>query len=169
MVKIPRWDLSKFSRVSTKIGSSMKSVGEVMAVGRRFEEAFQKALRMVDESISGIQKVFFCYFCGSSGAEMDSNFFFQKSNCKRVKCMIHYITLAFIARKTLFHSAVALRKCFEVRKGDAFFSIFFNFFRFSPGFDPYSKSVCEEELKEPTDKRMFVVAAALKAGYSVEK
>ncbi len=53
VVKIPRWDLSKFSRVSTKIGSSMKSVGEVMAVGRRFEEAFQKALRMVDESISG--------------------------------------------------------------------------------------------------------------------
>lgn len=45
VVKIPRWDLSKFSRVSTKIGSSMKSVGEVMAIGRNFEEAFQKALR----------------------------------------------------------------------------------------------------------------------------
>ena len=53
VVKIPRWDLSKFSRVSTKIGSSMKSVGEVMAIGRRFEEAFQKALRMVDESMLG--------------------------------------------------------------------------------------------------------------------
>uniref|UniRef100_A0A8C5NNS2 Carbamoyl-phosphate synthetase 2, aspartate transcarbamylase, and dihydroorotase n=1 Tax=Junco hyemalis TaxID=40217 RepID=A0A8C5NNS2_JUNHY len=46
VVKIPRWDLSKFVRVSTKIGSSMKSVGEVMAIGRNFEEAFQKALRM---------------------------------------------------------------------------------------------------------------------------
>lgn len=58
VVKIPRWDLSKFARVSTKvhftrrltplqIGSSMKSVGEVMGIGRSFEEAFQKALRMV--------------------------------------------------------------------------------------------------------------------------
>ena len=53
VVKIPRWDLSKFSRVSTKIGSSMKSVGEVMAIGRKFEEAFQKAIRMVEESIVG--------------------------------------------------------------------------------------------------------------------
>ncbi len=49
-----------------------------------------------------------------------------------------------------------------------FFSYIFSI-SFFPGFDPYSKSVCEEELKEPTDKRMFVVAAALKAGYSVEK
>uniref|UniRef100_A0A1I8HH24 CAD protein n=1 Tax=Macrostomum lignano TaxID=282301 RepID=A0A1I8HH24_9PLAT len=53
VVKIPRWDLKKFSRVSNVIGSSMKSVGEVMAIGRRFEEAVQKALRMVDDSIPG--------------------------------------------------------------------------------------------------------------------
>ncbi|RZC40808.1 CAD protein [Asbolus verrucosus] len=89
VVKIPRWDLHKFSRVSTKIGSSMKSVGEVMAIGRKFEEAFQKALRMVDENIIG--------------------------------------------------------------------------------FDPDLKEVNDEELKEPTDKRMFVVAAALKKGYSIDK
>lgn len=89
VVKIPRWDLHKFSRVSTKIGSSMKSVGEVMAIGRKFEEAFQKALRMVDENVNG--------------------------------------------------------------------------------FDPYIKPVNDEELKEPTDKRMFVLAAALKKGYSVDK
>ncbi|KAL1140533.1 hypothetical protein AAG570_000463 [Ranatra chinensis] len=89
VVKIPRWDLSKFSRVSTKIGSSMKSVGEVMAVGRKFEEAFQKALRMMDENVIG--------------------------------------------------------------------------------FDPYTKSVCDVELEQPTDKRMFVLAAALKAGYSVDR
>ena len=55
VVKVPRWDLSKFSRVSTKIGSSMKSVGEVMAIGRSFEEALQKAMRMVDESLLGFQ------------------------------------------------------------------------------------------------------------------
>ncbi|NXG58767.1 PYR1 protein, partial [Hemiprocne comata] len=82
VVKIPRWDLSKFLRVSTKIGSSMKSVGEVMAIGRNFEEAFQKALRMVDEN-----------------------------------CM---------------------------------------------GFD-------HTELETPTDKRIFVLAAALRAGYSIER
>ncbi|XP_023245236.1 CAD protein isoform X3 [Copidosoma floridanum] len=89
VVKIPRWDLSKFHRVSTKIGSSMKSVGEVMAIGRKFEEAFQKALRMVDENVMG--------FC------------------------------------------------------------------------PYLKSVNEEELEKPTDKRMFVLAAAIKAGYTTDR
>lgn len=89
VVKIPRWDLSKFSRVSTKIGSSMKSVGEVMAIGRKFEEAFQKALRMVDENIAG--------------------------------------------------------------------------------FDPLVKAENDEELEKPTDKRIFVVAAALRADYSVDK
>ncbi|KAF8767578.1 CAD protein like [Argiope bruennichi] len=89
VVKIPRWDLMKFPHVSTKIGSSMKSVGEVMAIGRKFEEAFQKALRMVEENVVG--------------------------------------------------------------------------------FDPYLKEVNDEELEYPTDKRMFVVAAALKNGYSVQK
>lgn len=88
-VKVPRWDLNKFTQVSTKIGSSMKSVGEVMAIGRKFEEAFQKALRMVDENVLG--------------------------------------------------------------------------------FDPYVKKVDDKELEEPTDKRMFVLAAALKANYSIER
>lgn len=89
VVKMPRWDLAKFIRVSTHIGSSMKSVGEVMAIGRKFEEAFQKALRMVDENVTG--------------------------------------------------------------------------------FDPNLKPVSDEELETPTDKRMFVLAAALKAGYSVDR
>uniref|UniRef100_A0A182Q907 Uncharacterized protein n=1 Tax=Anopheles farauti TaxID=69004 RepID=A0A182Q907_9DIPT len=88
VVKMPRWDLAKFARVSKHIGSSMKSVGEVMAIGRTFEEAFQKALRMVDSV---------------------------------------------------------------------------------DGFDPYLKPVNEQELEQPTDKRMFVLAAALKAGYTVEQ
>ncbi|KAJ3051831.1 dihydroorotate dehydrogenase, partial [Quaeritorhiza haematococci] len=48
VVKIPRWDLKKFTRVSTKISSSMKSVGEVMSIGRTFEETIQKAIRSVD-------------------------------------------------------------------------------------------------------------------------
>ncbi len=54
VVKIPRWDLKKFRRVSQKIGSAMKSVGEVMAIGRSFEEAFQKALRMLDIGVEGV-------------------------------------------------------------------------------------------------------------------
>ena len=54
VVKVPRWDLNKFSGVSKNIGSSMKSVGEVMAIGRSFEEAFNKALRMSDDSGDGI-------------------------------------------------------------------------------------------------------------------
>lgn len=86
---MPRWDLAKFTRVSKNIGSSMKSVGEVMSIGRSFEEAFQKALRMVDENVNG--------------------------------------------------------------------------------FDPYIKQVNEEELKVPTDKRMYFLASALKAGYSIDR
>ncbi|XP_050436300.1 CAD protein [Adelges cooleyi] len=89
VVKMPRWDLSKFIRATTKIGSSMKSVGEVMSVGRNFEEAFQKAFRMVDENFVG--------------------------------------------------------------------------------FDPYLKSINDDELEQPTDKRIFVLAAALKNGYSIDK
>ena len=90
VVKIPRWDLGKFTSVCNKIGSSMKSVGEVMAIGRKFEEAFQKALRMVDD------KVF--------------------------------------------------------------------------GFDPYLQTAVDDDtLKEPTDKRIFVLAAAFKQGYTLDK
>lgn len=51
--KIPRWDLSKFHGVSREIGSSMKSVGEVMAIGRSFEEAIQKGLRMIGQGAHG--------------------------------------------------------------------------------------------------------------------
>ncbi|XP_071808094.1 multifunctional protein CAD-like [Asterias amurensis] len=89
VVKIPRWDLKKFTKVSKTIGSSMKSVGEVMAVGRCFEEAFQKALRMVNEHVNGFE-------------------------------------------------------C-DVQK------------------------VSDEILQKPTDERIFVVAAALKAGYSIDR
>uniref|UniRef100_A0A336MXI5 carbamoyl-phosphate synthase (ammonia) n=1 Tax=Culicoides sonorensis TaxID=179676 RepID=A0A336MXI5_CULSO len=89
VIKMPRWDLAKFIRVSKNIGSSMKSVGEVMSIGRKFEEAFQKALRMVDGNVNG--------------------------------------------------------------------------------FDPELYPVNDDVLRRPTDKRMFVLAAALEAGYSIEK
>ena len=55
VTKIPRWDLSKFQHVNRNIGSSMKSVGEVMAIGRTFEESIQKAIRQVDPKYVGFQ------------------------------------------------------------------------------------------------------------------
>lgn len=61
--KIPRWDLGKFSGVSKQIGSSMKSVGEVMAIGRNFEEAIQKGLRMIGQGMHG--------FVGNSDIHFD--------------------------------------------------------------------------------------------------
>jgi carbamoyl-phosphate synthase large subunit len=53
VVKIPRWDLGKFHGVSKEIGSSMKSVGEIMSIGRTFEEAIQKGLRMINVGMHG--------------------------------------------------------------------------------------------------------------------
>ncbi|EPQ64782.1 Bgt-1355 [Blumeria graminis f. sp. tritici] len=55
VTKIPRWDLSKFQHVKHEIGSAMKSVGEVMAIGRTFEESIQKAIRQVDPRFVGFQ------------------------------------------------------------------------------------------------------------------
>jgi len=53
VLKMPRWDVSKFHMVDRRLGSSMKSIGEVMAIGRKFEEVLQKAIRMVDGSNAG--------------------------------------------------------------------------------------------------------------------
>lgn len=61
--KIPRWDLNKFIGVSRQIGSSMKSVGEVMAIGRTFEEVIQKGLRMIGQGMHG--------FVGNRDIEID--------------------------------------------------------------------------------------------------
>ena len=91
VLKYPRWDLQKFRKVSSSIGSEMKSVGEVMAIARTYEEALQKAIRMLDVQMKGLV-------------------------CNDIK------------------------------------------------FDDLDK-----ELIEPTDKRMFAIAEAIKRGYSIEK
>ena len=67
VTKIPRWDLRKFERVSNHIGTSMKSVGEVMSIGRNFEESFQKALRMQ----SGVES-WFRGWLSDTGAKTDA-------------------------------------------------------------------------------------------------
>ncbi len=54
VVKVPRWDLERFRGIDTEIGSQMKSVGEVMAIGRSFEEALQKSLRMIGTGMHGL-------------------------------------------------------------------------------------------------------------------
>ena len=89
--KIPRWDLSKFHGVERELGSSMKSVGEVMAIGRTFEEAIQKGLRMIGQGMHG-----------------------------------------FVENKEL--------KIADIDKA----------------------------LREPTDKRIFVISKAMRAGYTAE-
>ena len=90
--KIPRWDLSKFHGVERELGSSMKSVGEVMAIGRTFEEAIQKGLRMIGQGMHG-----------------------------------------FVENKEL--------KIADIDKA----------------------------LREPTDKRIFVISKAMRAGYTVDE
>lgn len=57
VVKIPRWDMDKFKGTTEKIGSAMKSVGEIMAIGRTFEEAIQKGIRMLDTGATGVTDI----------------------------------------------------------------------------------------------------------------
>jgi carbamoyl-phosphate synthase large subunit len=90
--KIPRWDLAKFKGVSRELGSSMKSVGEVMAIGRTFEEAIQKGLRMIGQGANG-----------------------------------------FVCNK------------------------------------PYKVEDLDDALRNPTDTRIFAIAAAFESGYSVDR
>ena len=63
VVKIPRWDLKKFSRMSRLLSSSMKSAGKVMNIGRMFEVTIQKAIQAVDDRFAGFAKV--CWCCGA--------------------------------------------------------------------------------------------------------
>ncbi len=71
VVKIPRWDFQKFRKVERRIGSQMKSVGEVMGIGRTFEEAFQKAIRMLEIGAEGLSPDF-------EPIELEEDFFSDK-------------------------------------------------------------------------------------------
>jgi carbamoyl-phosphate synthase large subunit len=80
VVKIPRWDLGKFHGVSKEIGSSMKSVGEIMAIGRTFEEAIQKGLRMINIGMHG--------FAANKPLEIDNlDDALKKPTDKRIFCI----------------------------------------------------------------------------------
>src|SRR3989440_3127646 len=82
VVKIPRWDLGKFKGVDETIGTGMKSVGEVMGIGRTFEEAYQKAIRMLDLDFEGVtsDKV----FAGSKTADDSISKYLYTPTPKRV-------------------------------------------------------------------------------------
>ncbi|MFC2087280.1 carbamoyl-phosphate synthase (glutamine-hydrolyzing) large subunit [Bacteroidota bacterium] len=82
--KIPRWDLDKFVGVSKQIGSSMKSVGEVMSIGRTFEEVIQKGLRMIGQGYHG--------FVANEHLEIES---IEKELSEPTDMRIHAINLAF--------------------------------------------------------------------------
>jgi len=90
VVKIPRWDLNKFIGVSKEIGSSMKSVGEIMAIGRTFEEAVQKGLRMVGQGTHG--------FTGNSDLEFPD---IEKALTEPTDMRIYAIASAFDAGYTV--------------------------------------------------------------------
>jgi carbamoyl-phosphate synthase/aspartate carbamoyltransferase len=102
VVKIPRWDLKKFTRVSTLLGSSMKSVGEVMSIGRTFEEAIQKAIRGVDPSNLG--------FNDTSAALMSIDQELQTPSDQRL-----------FAIANAMHSGYSVDKIWELTKIDKWF------------------------------------------------
>jgi carbamoyl-phosphate synthase large subunit len=82
VVKIPRWDMDKFKGTTEKIGSAMKSVGEVMAIGRNFEEAIQKGIRMLDIGVSGVTDT------SKTPAELNVTTHIKQANSKRIFFLI---------------------------------------------------------------------------------
>lgn len=102
--KIPRWDLNKFAGVSKEIGSSMKSVGEVMSIGRTFEEAIQKGIRMVGQGLHG--------FVGNR-----DNDFFDKLDYE----LENPTDMRIIAIEDAFTKGYSVDKIWELTKIDKWF------------------------------------------------
>jgi carbamoyl-phosphate synthase/aspartate carbamoyltransferase len=109
VVKMPRWDLSKFCRVSSSIGSAMKSVGEVMAIGRTFEETFQKGLRMLYGSLDGFTDPSATF---ASNDTLDA----PKVDYVGVQEAELEKLLGFPSDQRVIHLAAALRKGFSVER-----------------------------------------------------
>jgi len=101
--KIPRWDLNKFRGVSKNIGSSMKSVGEVMSIGRTFEEAIQKGLRMIGQNMHG--------FVGNKDLDIVD---FERELSQPTDMRIFVIAMAF-------YNNYSVDKIYELTKIDKWF------------------------------------------------
>jgi len=93
VVKIPRWDMDKFRGTTEKIGSAMKSVGEVMAIGRTFEEALQKGVRMLDTGVSGITDM------SKTPAELNITTHIKQANSKRLFFLIKALQKGISVKK----------------------------------------------------------------------
>jgi len=109
--KIPRWDLNKFNGVSKEIGSSMKSVGEVMAIGKNFEEAIQKGLRMIGQGMHG--------FVGNKDLQFDD---IEKELTRPTDMRIFVIASAFAKGLTVdeVHNMTKIDKWFLVKLKNIF-------------------------------------------------
>ena len=103
IVKIPRWDLTKFAGVSRLIGSSMKSVGEIMSIGKSFEEIIQKGLRMIGQGMHG--------FVGNDDLEF----------ADIDKELSHPTDLRIFAIAKAFEKGYSIEKIYELTKIDAWF------------------------------------------------
>jgi carbamoyl-phosphate synthase large subunit len=104
--KIPRWDLGKFTGVSKEIGSSMKSVGEVMSIGRTFEEAIQKGLRMIGQGMHG--------FVGNKDIEAETESDIEKQLSNPTDMRIFVIAMAL-------HKNYPVERIHELTKIDRWF------------------------------------------------
>ena len=109
--KIPRWDMSKFAGVSRQIGSSMKSVGEVMAIGKSFEEVIQKGLRMIGQSMHG--------FVGNRDLKIDN---IEKELSEPTDMRIFVISSAFDKGYTVdqIHELTKIDKWFLIKLRNIF-------------------------------------------------
>lgn len=105
VVKIPRWDLDKFENVSPYLGSGMKAVGEVMAIGRNYEEALQKGVRMVSDRFKGLDANNF------RGTKADVEKELRKPTEDRVHAIMH----------SMYHDYHSLEEIYELCKVDRWF------------------------------------------------
>ena len=119
VVKIPRWDLQKFRNVSKNIGTEMKSVGEVMAIGRTFEEAMQKAIRMLQIGMYGLvgNKIYFKALTKNLRYPTDQRIFAVINSIEKGDSIDHIYKLTKIDKWFLFklknvvETRAELKKC----------------------------------------------------------
>ena len=141
--KIPRWDLSKFIGVSREIGSSMKSVGEIMSIGKTFEEAIQKGLRMIGQGMHG--------FVGNWSFKVGGKNIHPPNPLKKgeLDLTINQFPLCKGAGGMNDQNSPFIRG-----QGDD---------------DNSNNHAIDQALSNPTDQRIFVIEKAFDAGYTVDK
>ncbi len=100
-VKIPRWDMGKFIGVNRKLGSAMKSVGEVMSIGRSFEEAIQKAVRMVSERPAGLSQTW-----GAQAIAAEVKTELEQPTDQRLHAIMKAFRLGMPVEEVRSHSAI---------------------------------------------------------------